>query len=809
MVDASAYRTYVYYGESQVDVTPSLVSFDVGDELRGLEGGLPFSGDLVLADGPELPDIVNPRRNPSKLYKGDRFLIKVALAATGEIVTHTRGWLYVTAEPNEPTPDAPEITFELGCELTLQDWVAPSDDPESEFDGIVSDRGAAVSILLQYAKLRGVWLGNIPAHGLNYPLERGGGFIERAYKVAFGGLQYIHQRNNGNIYNRSIALDNLTPSRTFYLGQDEVEYKSNVGGEPLCEEMKISGVGHKLHDNYQATSYTSRQTGLAQMIDPNQSGVIVIRVVNGLETNSGVERKQTETTTAPGGIVAPTTYPKSLGLITAESRNTTYHYERNDERRLTKIESYAYAPFESAARGYFDAQVSEADKAAGIGGNTLTSESSLTEYFYDDEKGVVKRVEATTRQPIGAIVSDEDYADYARLIIAERTIVEYTETNEGVWKRETVIYAPAASVGNVNLTGEFYESVGAEERAAVKASLVVKESKTEISNAGQCTPPSPERGMEPYTITEYPLEATVRFSLQAPFQERIKPLQVETAVSEVQLAEIGQIVGAVLIGRARGVEFQLPLDDELVQAQDPLPIWKFVFPDGSADIVQVNGLQFSHDADKAIVAGLGIKLATQPAGSNALIAPYPAIEIIADGGTEDGSEPEVEIIVTPPPIVVQHLVFGSGAGFAVDFTEIEHRPSWVTSFASASGYEVKVGVDVVLPEKETRIGSGIGLFFQTRNRRTLRESYFGTGSGLDIGRLTEIPILASAGIGIGGMSQRLTAIEFGSGSGLIFGTGNPAISVEFGSGGGLVMGTGRAAIAHERGSGSGLIITKV
>jgi hypothetical protein len=248
-----------------------------------------------------------------------------------------------------------------------------------------------------------------------------------------------------------------------------------------------------------------------------------------------------------------------------------------------------------------------------------------------------------------------------------------------------------------------------------KAALTTQENYEKFSNAGNTTPAGAERGEEPYTVTEIPLESTVNFNLSTPFQERVKVVQLESAASIEQMNRIGQVRGAELIGRARGCEFQVPLTDDLLQMEDPLPTWRFILPTGEQHIVQVNGLQFSHNPDKAICAGVGIRLLTIPAPTIAVPAPipappYPVLDIQTPVMGDNGNTVEPVLSIPEPPIVSRAFGVGAGGGVSFDYEFVLPTPAELIEVGGGSGVTFDTApLYTVQPATTTIIGAGAGV----------------------------------------------------------------------------------------------------
>jgi hypothetical protein len=710
--NASAHKLRVFVGSE--NWSRQLVSFDAGQDQRSDSGLLLTTGTLVLAQTAGVPGSMNPRSNEGKQrwWRGQRILID-ATDSSGTYVRHCYGWLYLLKAPQPPQEG--QLTLELGCILSLRNFVQPDEDASGiqyPVDGSQPpfvDRGTIVNKLLAAAGCPPC-LDSVPLYPLQTPqAKQGGSFVEQAGKIAYAGLRYLYQDNQGSIRAVSSALGSNAPIVTVTIGRDEIRYEAYEGSETPCETIKCVGSGVRLISNYGTEESYEEEHGIITVNNNTSTGVS--RTIYTKETINSFGRERIETIKAWGANVSPVAFPGSTSLVLDTHTEEEYVYDAvvpgssrqgdsesgvgevttggvGNTGNLKRVVKRIYRLFPAACPEYFE-QLGSLQLGpfyqSSLAGKVIQAQRERTSYAYTAED-LLKTQDRRLRERVEALVPDEAFSQVSTvggsiefgLTESEAETIEYQRTNPRIGKRKTrLLQAIAKAYPDFELPSvlSFYDQID------IKTSLIGRKNKTELSTTGQLNPPAAERLVEPFTEEEYPLEGIARFSL-SPFvtanQERERTIQVEGGiVSEAQLSQIAQIRGAEIIGLAQGQTVQLPLYDVFLNAGSPFIEVRAIEPDGTVLRFITNGIQISHDPNNAIVGFTGIWIGTtEISQADRFVPPYESVTSSS------------ESLVIPAPAHVKRECYGGAiAGGVVRILPYlpQHRSFDVRSGMKAGG----------------------------------------------------------------------------------------------------------------------------
>lgn len=659
--NASAHKLRALIGEDEIEFREEIVSFEVGYSPRDQSGIIRTSGRLRLAVLRDPPAEMNPRKSAGRelWHKGQ--LIKVdttRIDDMSEYVRHPCGWLYILKEPMPPTLDEPYLDIELGCILSLRSFAQP-DDKVAKSSSI--SRDSAIGGCFTRAGVSATYTGGVSAYPISFELNKqGGGYVDLAGKIAFGGISVLYQNNQGEIV-AVTASTRLKPVAEIDLdiGHDEIDYRPSEGGETPCEKITYTGTVTRNKQNEETIITISEEFAPGKVIDPTASGVIVIRRTITTETVTPFTRERIEDVTAPLGLVAPIAFPKSFTMGLESYTKTTHTYEQSDRGRLLTIQTTEQKLYPAAMPDFFKRQSGTNREI--LKGVTIYSKNQLKEHVYT-EKDIIESTRILTQEPIGAVVPNENHTDGAVLIYSEIVYESWEESRKREWWHRTITNRPIIKVQ----PGITIDTTDTDERVAIKTALITATNNLEISNSGQTQPPACERRPQTSTYEEVQLEGIARFGTYpgSDQQERERTFNLDVGcVSVAQLTELAQIEGALLMGRRLGQQIQIPLVDELIENPQPLTQWNCTEVDGSINSFAADAIQYTHQRDRAVVGCNGIWLGiieniesipTPTYSSGAVIPPYSSIEIDTPA---ESSESSSGLIIAPPRNLV-HLFTG-------------------------------------------------------------------------------------------------------------------------------------------------------
>jgi hypothetical protein len=544
---------------------------------------------------------MDPRINRDRWRRGQS--VNIDILDGGSWVRHEFGTLFILKTPSLYQPDA-NLDLEIGCMLALRSVSAPSDDKSGVSLGSSTTRSAIINNLLAAANAPAL-ITTIDAYPIGYPLPKTeGSYIEQAGKVAYSALKYLWQNNAGQI----VALDGFisptaTPVKTVRIGSGESSYAGTGGEEIPCEKYKTAGTGNQLTSNYETQTDYSEDYGPVSAIDPSLSGFVTIRTVSSTTIIDSNGNRNTEIIQETGSATYSITAPKQYGLVWRSTTNSRQYFSGD---RLAKEEKLTLSPLEAIAPAYIEG-LPEGERFSV--GHSEALERDITEYFYDGTNKV-KKITQTVYKPAAAVVLGQATWDSDQALL-EVTASQYTQEwikmGPGYRKRETRSEAQVSEKENGSTR-------------AVTIALVTVNTTTSTVSGDQNQPPATQNRPGTHTQKEVPLKGEAKFQIAPSGDESERtrdPQIVDYAVSNAQLDAIARMEGAILIGRSQAHSIQVPYF-----SAKPLDIWSIREIGGNTAVYQMDGLEYSHQADQAIVGGEGIWLSTTDAGTGTLVVPY-------------------------------------------------------------------------------------------------------------------------------------------------------------------------------------------
>lgn len=626
---ASARHWTVKIGADQQDWSAHRVAFDVGFEQRDSSGLFLVTGQLELMPLEVNPESLNPRDNRARWHRGQ--VIEITCAdQSGILVPHRHGRLYLLKAPQPPSSTNRNLTLELGCILALQSFAQADNDASGVRLGTSASRTDIINALLTRAGCPRL-IDPITEFPLNYPLpKQGGSWVEQAGQIAYSAGFGLYQDRLGQIRARSLRTPPLqAPLLEITEGQDEIDggYEPLSGSEIPVEKAIAAGVRTELADNTQSTTFYSEVGGPANAINSAYSGWVIQRVSRGTEAIDETGRKSQEVVEEAAGLVYPFSRAGQLGL-TFSSRSTSS--ELYAEGLLKAQRTATTRPLEAIAGSWIESlSAQERTIAAGF----EASSETLTEYYYDGAKRVRKIVE-TSYTVAAAIAGSRNpiaFQDCLSKVAESQTIREWFEFGPG-WKyRETrkrgVAFTQRIENPGETITQTFF-------------SLQIEEEKTQASTQGNA-PPASEGPPGRYTQTEKPISGSASFALGGNTEsQRERVWSVDYANTSEQLREIAEWEGALLVGRNQGQIIQIPLLDDLLFSDDPLPTLRVIERDGTEVWYQADTVKITHDQTRAIAGATGVWLGSRSAAAIAAglppQRPWTLIRQAAGGHSEGG-----------------------------------------------------------------------------------------------------------------------------------------------------------------------------
>jgi hypothetical protein len=678
-VNASAHRIRILVGDDQQDWSDAMISLDVGRSKYDRSGLSLISGTLVLGWMRSNPESIDPRDNPSRWFRGCRILVEI-VNNQGQWVRHPLGCLYVTREPLPPLPDQAELTLQVGCKLTLRDWVEPIDVASAaqleaggqtvEF-GQETARHAIIQGLLQLAGV-GALTGLIPEKPMAYALswDLSTSIVRQAGAIAFAAGYALKQNNQGGIEVVKINIPksgaDIPAIKLLNIGYNEINYEPIEGSETPAEIVKAVGQGFKLREKLEG--YELNDTIYGSIVEKNTtwSGTVVRQTyIKDEWTDGRSEHKRLERVRQPAVQIPAYPILQGINLIIANLVDSTSYYQISSANtgRLVERIIKTRMPRSAILKDYYQydrkrRRIKEADYVVPDGAVDYEAERVTYTYVYDI-KDRVKEIIKITQRWAGAILPElgtrEGY-DATAWEIAEIDKQSWEETRQGEWLYRQQI---------LRTMGEVYADLKKLKRYGKRGSsdlyellaLTTYQSKTESSRSGQAQPPATERAPGRWELEEIQIAGRAEFGQIAGTQNQKRERVIEIKYADKELLDaIADREGRFLIGRRLGQQVQIAMVDEMFSDRI-LPRIDCLEPQGITRCLLADNISYSHDQERAIVGFDGIWMGQVENGL--LKLPY-RLTNLAQGGLRTGGR--VERIVTARQRATRSVVGGLRVG---------------------------------------------------------------------------------------------------------------------------------------------------
>lgn len=640
------------------------------------------SATLILAEVRGLPSSIDDRINP--LFNiGTSVEIKVSREDVVTLQTHPVGKLRILSA--EYSYETRRQTVQLGCLISLLSFKSPTDPNKLNLETAkLTSRSTIVIALLREAGITTVvGLPDLP-YPLYYPFNISGSYLECCGRVLYASLYFGWIDSNEAFRINAITL-NSAVSFQLQIGLDELWYRRLSSAEAPREIIEVRGsrqIGEV--PQYPIVSYSERY-GEAQFIDPNTSGGITIYEQSRItESFGGSQLTKREERLEPIGLIIPNT--KSVfksSLIASLVEVTTFSYENNEEGKLRTIYQQIYRPSGQPLKEFYE----YLDTQDNIGYNNeglILAESRSTSYSYD-RKDRVSKISTTIYKTSGELLSGLD-TDWSYTSGIPPTGLTISEVNNETWTRQSnnfwIHRVDNYKTGGVVNPGFFNSQEKPEDMSdelfeqnqrSQQLSLVPDPAASlfERSNSGQTVPPATERKPSDVVLNSESVCGKAIFSLYGgnPYKEKERSYSVEylgdvakgdgrshrqrrrsedtgRGITEdeepcdnEQAKVIASFEGALLAGRFKGQDIGVDIKDELFNWQ-PLQVIDCTEPDGTIRRYALDDSHWYIGQNRAIANFGCIWLGDVRSGS--LAKPY-AIALSTPGtlfiGGEDKSYP--------------------------------------------------------------------------------------------------------------------------------------------------------------------------
>lgn len=494
-------------GTSPIDVTHLMVELTTQNGHDDLSGLIPTTGNLTLATNARqaFSESLNPRLNPTRWARGARLTVWVA-DSSGTLRRHPRGALRILKVPAAPRKGRPSLDIQVGCLLSLQDWVAPPGDDAGVERGVSTLRSEAINTL---AALAGI--GNLVEEISDYPINFSPTRLEGGYVSQMGALAYaagyrLWIDNQERL--RALKFPKSAPKTLrLRLGRDEAVYDPLESQETPPKLLTCFAV----YPNVKQTVDPPPQIVISRD-DTYSPSQVAVSTWEGMGTDTVIARQEVK---QPLGVVMATQYPNNPSLIVA-SRSANTDFFAGTEGLLEKKEEEVEQP-----RG-----VVLPTQSPGV--QTLMRASRVL-YYPRYQAGQVVGESSYKFEPWQKIAPT---ATAGTDLLSEYTSTTWQKTNRGFSKST---YTRTATGGRSSVS---------------------------YSGSGNNQPPAPETQQPAYYEEDTEIEIEVEVGGPGTDDTRPGSLEVPTATSEAQLEEVADLHCLILRGRAFGVELGLDLRDE-------------------------------------------------------------------------------------------------------------------------------------------------------------------------------------------------------------------------------------------------------
>ncbi|MEX0271401.1 hypothetical protein AB3R30_19860 [Leptolyngbyaceae cyanobacterium UHCC 1019] len=772
----AAGKIQVLIGTDYQDWSACYVEFTAGLSERSDSGILFTTGKLRLAVTADAPTSMNPRTGSgrARFFKGQQIILNEDFENTW--TRHPHGFLYILKPPLPPSLENPYLELELGCTLEYSNKPQPAktlsreqilNAPLSLGQGF--NRGNGILEALKQAGIQRLGalasvVSAINAAGGTDEMkddiakEENTNWIEVAGELAYGVQAYLYQDGYGVIQACSAAISAaIPPLATIEIGKDEISYEPVDGGEVPVDSVVYGGTSSEAVESPLSTSFEFKVREGAFAVDPDAgSGQIELRNTVVAESISGTTVTFSEISQAARGALAPAIFPKDFGMDLDIERVTTREYDSDGKLFRDLLSEKRLYPV--GLSEYF-AGLKKEEKENRKFQEVITKESEIL-IEYDPFSQVVKSIKKIDREAIAAIIPEEKHLSPTSMRVSRVETISWDSVRPGEWRKSELLQEPFCRVQS---GASYADTPNKDSRIIAKLALVPRYSRIVPSNSGKNQPPATERlpAKEKQEKKEWRMEFKLNSDKDFAGRRKDKSLG-KGVIDNDQLSKLAQIEGVVLLGRSQGAQIQLPLLPAFLI--DIVPLRNLAVIDTEISslgvrqnllLYQIDGREFSHESDRAVLTASLIWLGTQEGewqpftpippvyNAAAVVPPYSEIEIFGND-----TNPR-DLVILPPPNLTAlrcYLGLGLGASTIVPFPYLEEplilapglgfsaRLDLGSAFTSQMGLGLSIDLLILspglipLPTISLPTGLGLGL------KATIapRDIFMPTGLGLSI-----------------------------------------------------------------------------
>lgn len=703
VLDIRARRITLAIGGQDWSQQIALVKLQV-PRRQPTQGYLPVTGTLELIEAGTLPSSLNSLDND--LWRAGT-TVNLQIADSNDTLWPWPFGVLQILEPPQPPAVYPapgqvrKIEVRIGCELAAADYDEPDGDESALDNGTARDRDAIINQLLSYLNAPGL-VDAIPDYPINHRLPKeGGGYLQQAGQLAYGGLVCLWQDSAGDI--RTLPLERVVATELpgidieRVVGQSELEYAYHMG--PIVPADTIRAVGQQLL--VQAANLSSftkaNKYGVASQVDPDAAPTpLIIQIFEERETVSGSTRTIRRVLQEPRGLVVPNAVYEALGIppdspyTPIESLRLTevWRYEAGGGKRLVSVEVEGWEPYGKALAAWIAANLPEDAPLL----SPIPSILEAKTFGYNLEDETISR-DSLSYGPLGEVAPEADYegASPTTLVPVDSLAETWKELRAREWQYQADGKLPLAEVSP--------DAVEGVANPLSWAALVADSSRSvnRISSAGHAQPPAPDRAPEPWEEKEQFIEGEAMFA-HGYGDARPYSFEVPFPQSQEQLERLATVEGWEQFAARYGAEFTTDIPDEvLLGGLDPQFVISFDI-DGARRLYRANGLSFLFGQNQAVMSGLGDYLGSIPLGTVPQGTPSPTLP------TAPVSKPRQQMQILAGALVLSGEVFNPPYPLAVPGIELEG-----TLVLSGEVMPVASGALVLSGEVEDFLGGALVL----------------------------------------------------------------------------------------------------
>jgi hypothetical protein len=535
-------------GTNDLDISNALVSYGFESEaiddsgLHRLKGTIELHG--YVAGYAESFDC---RTNPNRWKPGNAVSFELNIGGTDYAIPQL---LKILKYPSRPTPQNPNITLEVGGDLSLYDYRQPEGDSgESDDYGTSRNRTAILSAILAKNSLT---LGTgqaLTAYPLTYPAQKNDGdsWVSFAGKVARSVNAMLWQDAAGDVNITAVTLDSLTALNHYTVGTNEGDFELQSFEFLPPETIRVTGTGYTL---------TAKNNDSIQTVNTVDTVTVTTNYTfSGQGTNNP---SKTVEVRKPANIVQPDKTTSTTEIT--DTQTTTEDTYSLSDGKLDQTVITVEEPRSKVLPGSYTS-------------NLIDTQETTIEYFYDADDVVKER-----RSTIRVNNSNAVLVDY-------QTIVE-------TWVKKGDIYNYDRSVS----TAPGFES----------------QSPT-VSSSGEQEPPATQYQPSAFDKeeTEYSHETTFETAVSSGFGEKkqIVSLPGGLTVSDAQCQAYAELEGRLRHGRQFGISFVAPIAANWLQSYSPIRRVDFTL-DGTRTAYLIEAFNIQGDTQSCFVGGMGVEIGT-------------------------------------------------------------------------------------------------------------------------------------------------------------------------------------------------------